>query len=53
MIRIKAECPKFSINEDVKEKKAEARLRAIKKLFEKHGAGKLTVSTAVVNPQLF
>lgn len=52
IIRIKAECDNFSIDEQKSEKKAESRLRQIKKMFEKHGQGKLKVTISVINPSL-
>lgn len=57
LIRITAVCSLFSIVEEVKEKKAVARLAQIKKMYldyqQSKGAGNLKVTTAVVNPQLF
>lgn len=58
MIRIVATCELFSIEEEVKETKAVARLKQIKKLFTDHKkpytkTESLKVTTTVINPQLF
>jgi hypothetical protein len=58
IIRIVATCELFSIEEEVSEKKAVARLKQIKKLFTDYKkpytkTERLKVTTTLVNPQLF
>jgi hypothetical protein len=58
IIRIVATCELFSIDEQVKETKAVARLKQIKKLFTDHkkpytSTENLKVTTSIVNPSLF